>query len=277
MGKLLRKGWRYFVALLTGRFDELADPKIQIDQAIAEAQTKHKRLRANAANVIANQKRTQMQLDKARKELETADASAKQALVMAADAEAAGETERAARFTNAAENFANRAVALEGEVATLETLLLDATRSADQAKAAVAANANELQSKITERRELLNRLGQAEMAEELSASMEDLHTSVGSEVPTLDEVRTKIDDRLARAQGTAELHRDSVEGSMMEVKHAARTADARARLSKMRSELGIATSESAQATNELDAQIEAEIEEAVARDAGKPAASGDAG
>ena len=45
-------------------FNEKADPKVQLEQAITEAQDQHRRLREQAANVIANQKQTEMRLNR---------------------------------------------------------------------------------------------------------------------------------------------------------------------------------------------------------------------
>ena len=56
MFKLFRKWWKYLTAKLTGTFEANADPKVQLEQAIAEAQQQHKRLKDQAANVIASQK-----------------------------------------------------------------------------------------------------------------------------------------------------------------------------------------------------------------------------
>jgi phage shock protein A len=262
MANIFTRIWKYLGAALTGKFDEMADPKIQIDQAIAEAQQQHRILRERAADVIASQKQTQMQLDRAEANLDKTRASAKQALVMAEEASAAGDTDRAAKMTTAAENFAQRLVILEDEVATLQKLLLQASASSDQAKAAVSQNASLLQRKMQERQTLLNQLGQAEMAEQMNASMESLTATVGQDVPTLDEVRAKIEGRLAKAQGRAELAADSVEGQMLEVEQAAMNNEAQARLSQLRSELGIAGAPAADAADQ-DA-IEAEIDAAVA-------------
>ena len=44
------------MAKLSGRFEENADPKVQLEQAMAEAQEQHRRLVEQAASVIANQK-----------------------------------------------------------------------------------------------------------------------------------------------------------------------------------------------------------------------------
>ena len=46
-----------------GTFNERADPKVQLEQAIAEAQNQHRRLQEQAANVIANQKQGEMRLN----------------------------------------------------------------------------------------------------------------------------------------------------------------------------------------------------------------------
>jgi hypothetical protein len=66
-------------------------------------------------------------------------------------------------------------------------------------------------------------------------------------VPTLDEVRAKIETRLARAQGATELERESVQGRMLEVEQAAAASQASARLSEIRSKLGIAAPAATQA------------------------------
>ena len=47
------------------KFNEKADPKIQLEQAILEAQDQHRRLKEQAANVIAQQKQTEMRLTRA--------------------------------------------------------------------------------------------------------------------------------------------------------------------------------------------------------------------
>ena len=39
MFKLLTRAWRYLTAALTGKFNEVADPKVQLEQAITDAVT----------------------------------------------------------------------------------------------------------------------------------------------------------------------------------------------------------------------------------------------
>src|SRR5437867_9864481 len=107
MIKLFRRTWRYFTAMLTGKFNEAADPKVQLEQAIMEAQEQHRRLIEQAANVIANQKQTEMRLNRSMEELEKVNGSARQAVLMADDATKRGDTAKATEYTQAAEAFAN--------------------------------------------------------------------------------------------------------------------------------------------------------------------------
>ena len=70
--------------------------------------------------------------------------------------------------------------------------------------------------------------------------MASLSESVGQDVPTFDEVRDKIEARYAKAKGAAELEGASVETRMLEVEQAAANAEAQARLSQIRAQLGLA-------------------------------------
>src|SRR3954453_9275965 len=107
MIKLIRRAWRYMTASLTGKFNEAADPKVQLEQAIGEAQEQHRRLMEQAANVIANQKQTEMRLNRAMENLGKTNGLARQALMMADDATKKGDAEKAASYNRSAEAFAN--------------------------------------------------------------------------------------------------------------------------------------------------------------------------
>ncbi|HYZ97657.1 MAG TPA: PspA/IM30 family protein [Acidimicrobiales bacterium] len=242
----LRRWWRYLTAKLGSSFEERADPKVQLEQAIGESQEQHRRLKEQAANVIAHQKQTEIRLNRAMGELEKVSGNARQAVIMADEATKAGDAEKAAQYTTSAESFANRLIGLEREVEDLKQLSLQSTEAANQAKAAVQQNATVLQQKLDERQKLLSQLDQAKMQEQMNTAMSSLSEAVGQDVPTLDEVRTKIEARYARAKGMSELTETSVESRMLEVEQAAMTSEAQARLSEIREQLGLgpATAES---------------------------------
>ena len=248
MFKLLRRTWKYLTAALTGKFEEAADPKVQLEQAIIESQDQHRRLKEQAANVIANQKQTEMRLNRAMEELEKVNSSARQAVLMADEATKNGDTAKATEYTRAAEAFANRLIASEKEVEGLKQLAMQTTQASDQAKAAVAQNSTVLQKKLAERQKLLSQLDQAKMQEQMNKAMASLSETVGQDVPSLEEVRDKIETRYARALGASELQGESVEGRMLEVEQASLNVEAKARLSQIRSQLGLsAPAESAPA------------------------------
>src|SRR5213595_478806 len=240
MWKAIRRWWKYLGAKLSGKLEESADPKVQLEQAIEESQQQHRRLTEQAANVIANQKQTQMRLERAVEEYEKSNASARQALLLADEANRDGKSDKVASYTQAAEAFADKIIGLEKQVADLKTQLQQTTQAAEQAKQAVAQNSAALQKKLTERQKLLSQLDQAKMQEQMNTAMSTLSATVGQDVPTLDEVRDKIEQRYAKALGASELQGETVEGRMLEVEQAAMDSEATARLEQIRSQLGIA-------------------------------------
>jgi len=255
MLQYLKKRWKYLVAKLGGSFEENADPKVQLEQAITEAKDQHKRLRQQAANVIANQKQTELRLNRSIEELERVNANARQAVSMADGAYQSGESEKADRYTNAAEQFANRLLTLEQEIESLKSLHFQASEAADQAKNAVDQNSDLLQKKLGEKQSLLSQLDQAKMQESVNTAMATLSEAVGEDVPTFTEVRDKIEARYAKAKASAELTEGNVETQMLEIEKAARNAEAHSRLDSIKAELGIETpavAELAEAPTEAD-------------------------
>ena len=240
MIKFFKRMWAYMTASANTKFDERADPKVQLEQAIGEAQDQHRRLTEQAANVIANQKQHEMQLNRAMAELERLNGSTRQALLMTDDATRRGDTVKATQYNQAAESFANQLIVVEKKVDDLKTLQLQSTQAADQAKAAVQQNSAALQKKLAERQKLLSQLDQAKMQEQMNKAMATLSETVGQEVPTFDQVRDKIEQRYAKAIGTSELQGQSVESRMLEVEQATVNTEAQSRLSELRSQLGLA-------------------------------------
>jgi len=272
MWKQLKIRWKYWMAKLSGRFNEKADPKVQLEQAIMEAQEQHRRLREQAANVIANQKQTEMRLNRAMEELEKVNGNARQAVLMADEAAKGGDAPKATEYTQAAESFANRLIALESEVESLKTLSLQSTQAADQAKAAVQQNSAALQQKLAERQKLLGQLDQAKMQEQMNKAMSSLSETVGDDVPTLDEVRQKIEARYAKAKGMSELADTSVESRMLEIEQASMNREAQTRLAEIRAQLGIESPKDEKAAGEVGAGTAASTPEPAAQpEPGTPA------
>src|SRR5438552_5846997 len=99
------KGWRYLMALFGAKIDEYADPKVQIQQAIEDAQRQHQALVQQAAAVIGNQRQLEMKLLRTMAEVEKMQASTRQALVLADKARAGGDEPEAVRYEYHAQAF----------------------------------------------------------------------------------------------------------------------------------------------------------------------------
>src|SRR6478609_1713534 len=170
------KGWRYLMALFGAKIDEYADPKVQIQQAIEDAQRQHQALVQQAAAVIGNQRQLEMKLSRTMDEVSKLQASARQALVLADKARTGGNQDEAVKYENTAQTFATQLVASEQSMEDLKTLHDQALSAATQARKAVENNALVLQQKLAERTKLLSQLEQAKMQETVARSLESVST-----------------------------------------------------------------------------------------------------
>ncbi len=231
------KAWKYLMALFDSKIEENADPKVQIQQAIEDAQRQHQELSQQAAAVIGNQRQLEMQLNRRLGEIEKLQANTRQALQLADKARAEGDEKKAVEYENAAEAFAAQLVTAEQSVEDTKQLHDQALQQADQAKQAVERNAMALQQKVAERTKLLSQLEQAKMQEKVSESLQSMNAITAGSTPNLDQVREKIERRYANALGQAELAQNSVEGRMAEVQQAGIQMAGHSRLEQIRAEM----------------------------------------
>jgi phage shock protein A len=231
------KAWKYLMAAFGAKIDEKADPKIQIQQAIEEAQRQHQALTQQAAAVIGNQRQLEMKLARQMTDVEHLQASAQQALVLA-DQVRASDPAKAGEYEQTALQFSSQLVTAEKNMEDLKTLHDAALQAAQQAKKAVETNATIVQKKLAERTQLMSQLEQAKMQEQVTRSLQSMsEISAPGNVPSLDEVREKIEARYAKALGGAELAQGSVEGRMLEVEKATLDTAGQARLNQIRASM----------------------------------------
>jgi len=232
------KGWRYMMALFGAKIDEYADPKVQIQQAIEDAQRQHQALVQQAAAVIGNQRQLEMKLSRQMSEVEKLQGMARQALVLADRARASGDEAEAQKYESTAQTLATQLVSGEQSMEDLKTLHDQALAAAGQARKAVENNAMVLQQRIAERSRLLSQLEQAKMQETVARSLESMSSlAAPGNTPSLDEVRDKIEQRYANAMGRAELASNSVEGRMLEVQKSSLDMAGSSRLEQIRASM----------------------------------------
>ena len=239
MANPFSKAWKYLMALFDSKIEEHADPKVQIQQAIEDAQRQHQELSQQAAAVIGNQRQLEMQLNRRLAEIEKLQGNTRQALQLADKARAEGNEAKAVEYENAAEAFAAQLVTAEQAVEDTKQLHDQSLQQAAQAKRAVERNAMSLQQKVAERTKLLSQLEQAKMQEKVSESLKSMNSLTANDnSPNLDQVREKIERRYANALGQAELAENSIQGRMAEVDQAGVQLAGHARLEQIRAQMG---------------------------------------
>src|SRR5918993_4701723 len=232
------KGWRYLMALFGAKVDEYADPKVQIQQAIEEAQRQHQALVQQAAAVIGNQRQLEMKLSRQMSEVERLGSMARQSLVLADKQRGEGNETEAGKYEQTAQILATQLVSAEQAMEDLKTLHDQALGAAGQARQAVENNQMILQQKLAERTKLLSQLEQAKMQETVAKSLESMSSlATPGNTPSLDEVRDKIEQRYANAMGRAELASNSVEGRILEVQKSSLDLAGASRLEQIRASM----------------------------------------
>ncbi|AEX72362.1 hypothetical protein BGK38_05000 [Corynebacterium diphtheriae] len=270
MANPFSKAWKYLMALFDSKIEENADPKVQIQQAIEDAQRQHQELSQQAAAVIGNQRQLEMQLNRRLAEIEKLQGNTRQAIQLADKARAEGNIQKATEYENAAEAFAAQLVTAEQGVEDTKQLHDQALQQADAAKKAVERNAMVLQQKVAERTKLLSQLEQAKMQEKVAESIQSMNSISNRDTPNLDQVREKIERRYANALGTAELAQNSVQGRMAEVEQAGIQLAGHSRLEQIRAEmsggqLGAGNSATQQSIESAQQDTPSAADDAVAR------------
>ncbi|MCT1444446.1 PspA/IM30 family protein [Corynebacterium sanguinis] len=236
MANPFSKFWNYLMALFDNKIEENADPKIQIEQAISQAQRQHQALSQQAAAVIGNQRQLEMQLNRRLEEVEKLQANTRQALQLADKARGEGDAQKAQEYENAAEAFAAQLVTAEQSIEDTKQLHDQALQQAAQAKQAVERNSAQLQQQVAERSKLLSQLEQAKMQEKVAETMSSMN-AITNGTPNLDQVRDKIERRYANALGQAELAQNSIQGRMAEVEQAGIQMAGHGRLEQIRAQM----------------------------------------
>lgn len=212
------KAWKYLMAKLDLTVEENADPKVQIEQAIAEAKRQHQELSQQAAAVVGNQRQLEMKMNRQLADVEKIKNNVRQALLMAEDARKKGDKDKAGEYENAANAFSAQLVTAETAVTDLKSLYAQSSGASDAARAAVERNARVLQQQLTERTKLLNQLDQVKMQEKVVQTMQQLNAfEADNVVPNLEQVREKIESRYAQAMGQTELANGGMANRMMEI------------------------------------------------------------
>ena len=210
---MFKRLWAYIRSWFRQAAESAMDPEIEIQSAIDEARRRDQDLRNQAAKVIAHKTQLQSQIDRAAEDAGEAREMAKQALLKADEAKQTGDEAAVTKWTHAAQSLAMKLQASENSLTSLKDQYETALGQAETAKEAVQTNAMNLQELSATRMEMLGTLQQAKMQESVNAAVEAISGGVTDELPSLDEVERKIEQRKAQAMAKAELREATPEGA----------------------------------------------------------------
>jgi len=238
---MLKKWWLYIQSWFKSTSDDMMDPEIEIQVAIDQAKKKNQDLRNQAANIVAHRTQLETKIERAADEVGETREMAKQAILKAEEAKAAGDTAGVAKWTNIAQGQATKLQAAENNLTSLKGQYETSITQADDAKRAVQANAVKLQELSAKQMELLGSLEQAKMQEAVNSAVQSMSATLDDDTPTLEAVEDKIDKRKAQAMAKAEVFDATPEGGEAELRQAMNEAQADAKLEELKAELGLTT------------------------------------
>lgn len=238
MANPFTKGWKYMMQSFDSKIDENADPRVQIQQAVAQAKKNHQEISQQAASIIGNRNQLQMKLERLIKSQEDLQAKTRTALQAADKATGAGDAEKAQQFNATAEVLASQLVSVEQELDQTKQAYASAEQAAREAQAHQKQSEARLQEQLAQVSQLESQLNQAKMQEQTAKTMDSMQQfGADDSVPTLDGVRDKIERRYANALGAQELAKDSMTDRMAEIESAGTDLAASSRLEQIRASM----------------------------------------
>lgn len=241
MANPFSKGWKYLMASLDTKIEENADPKVQIQQAAEAAKQQHAKITEHAASVIGNRNQLEMKMSRLENDAQSLQQKAQLAIEQADQAVASGNDAKATELNQTAELFASNLVSVEQQLEETKQLYEGASHAAQEAQQQQKQSEARLKEQMAQINQLRAQADQAKMQEMASKSMAQMNEMAelapDSDVPSLDKVRGKIEERYAKALGAQELVEGSVQGRMDEISEAGRDVQASSRLAEIRAEM----------------------------------------
>lgn len=235
MANPLSKGWKYLTSSLDQKIDEHADPEVQIQQAAEASRAQHQQLSEQAAQVVGNRNQLEMKLNRLAEDQAKLQEKARTSLKLADDA---SDPAKAQEYMQAAEIYATQLVSVEQQLEETKQLHQQAAQAAEEASKQLKASEARLQEQLGSIDQMRSQLQQTKMQEATAKSVQRMgELQPDGSVPTLDQVRDKIERRYANALGAQELAEHSIGDQMAQIEATATDMRASAKLDEIRQQM----------------------------------------
>ncbi|BDV26932.1 hypothetical protein VH13_10780 [Corynebacterium ulcerans] len=235
MANPFAKGWKYLTASLDQKIDENADPMVQIKQATDAAKEQHQKISEQAASVIGNKNQLEMKLNRLLADQKDLQQKARNAIEVS-DNEA--DPLKKQESLNVAEIYATQLVSVEQQIEETKALHSQAVAASEQATRQVKESEARLHEQLGQIDQLSSQVKQTKMQEASAKAMDQITAlDPDRDVPSLDQVREKIERRYADALGAQELMHNTMGDRIQEIDAAGADMRASAKLEEIRAQM----------------------------------------
>ena len=220
--------------------DQVADPRLQVQMALEEARRQHQLLTEQAAAVLGNERELEIKVGRAMAEVERVRTATGRALMLADRASRNGDVRAAGGHEETASLFAVQLAGAESAAAELADARDRSAGAAAAARRAVDHSAHLLHARLTEGARLTTEIEAARMQERMADTLAALDAMAPSgSVPTLDQIRARVDRRVSIAAARSELSGSRTGARMLEIERAGLEESGRQKLLEIRQALGL--------------------------------------
>ncbi|PME07758.1 hypothetical protein AY498_02385 [Corynebacterium ulcerans] len=273
MANPFAKGWKYLTASLDQKIDENADPMVQIKQATDAAKDQHQKISEQAAAVIGNKNQLEMKLNRLLADQKDLQQKARNAIEVS-DNEA--DPVKKQESLNVAEIYATQLVSVEQQIEETKALHSQAVSASEQATRQVKESEARLHEQLGQIDQLSSQVKQTKMQEASTKAMDQITAlDPDRDVPSLDQVREKIERRYADALGAQELMHNTMGDRIQEIDAAGADMRASARLEEIRAQMRGQLDAAEQPAKELksgEGEVENSAKDEAPQDDAAPAA-----
>ena len=240
MSSLIVRAWRYAGAVLAETLDRVADPRVQVQMALEQARRQHQLLTEQAAAVLGNERELDIKVGRAMAEVERLRTAAGRALMVAERSYRDGDEAKARSHEETARLFAVQLAGAESMAAELADARDRSAGAAAAARRAVDGSAHLLTARLTEGARLNTEIETARMQERIADTLKTLDSMAPTgSIPTLDQIRARVDRRVAIAGARSELAGAGSGARMLEIERAGLEETGRLKLLEIRQALGL--------------------------------------
>jgi len=245
MFKALARFWRYLVAWVTGKVEQLEDPEVLLDQARREMQETLARNRERAIQAITQKNMLQAEVEKLERTVRDLERKAELALQQ-------GKRDLALQIVREKK-------AQEGALETMRASLQQAIETVEAIKVAIRRQEEEVRVKTAQALAMKARWKQAQIQTAINKALE------GISVENIESSWSTAEQRIQRAEAEAaarqEMAAQSLQGRIAALQDAQIDHEAEEELAKIEQRLGL---RSAPTTNSVAAQTATTVDDSEA-------------